>query len=78
VWKETPDISAASGDSYLLRIAADLRAAHGSGYDEAIRELTHLASLPPTGLTDAEMAESQADVAALDTFFGTPGVSPNS
>jgi hypothetical protein len=42
-----------------------------------IAELNQLASLPPTGDTPAQTAEAQADVAALDTFFNTPGFQPD-
>lgn len=77
LWKQTASISAASGHSYLLQIAKDLEAAGDSSYATPIRALNELASMPPTGLTDAQMAEAQADVAALNQFFGTPGLVPN-
>ena len=77
VWKQTPLVGAAFVSGYLLRAAADLRAAHAAGYAAAIRELTDLASIPVTGDTAAQMAQAQADIAALDRFFGTPGMTPN-
>ena len=77
IWKQTPLVAAVSAGGYLLRAAADRRAADAAGYAAAIRELTDLASIPETGDTAAQMAQAQADVAALDRFFGTPGLTPN-
>jgi hypothetical protein len=40
--------------------------------------LTNLAGIPETGLTSAQMAKAHADIAALDSFFGTPGLALSS
>ena len=73
VWEQIPAVVLAYQSRFYLRAAADLRAAGGTGYAAAIRKLTDLASLE-TGLTSAQMARAQADLVALDSFFGTPGL----
>jgi len=54
--------------------ADDLRAAASSRFDAAIRALTNLASIPPTGVTPAHSSQGNADVMALNRFFRTPGL----
>jgi hypothetical protein len=61
-------------DSYLAGAADDLKKADYSGYDTAISELIYLANLPVTNVTSAQQAKAHADVQALDSFFGTPGL----
>lgn len=71
-WKQSADAAAYDLSRYLLKAADDLRATGNSNYAAATRELKNLASLPETGDTPAQQA--QADVTALDRFFGTPGL----
>ncbi|HEY4463074.1 MAG TPA: hypothetical protein VGN41_10470 [Streptosporangiaceae bacterium] len=61
-------------NSYLFRAADDLRASSRPGYRPAINDLTYLAQLPLTNDTPAQQAQAHADLQALDSFFGTPGL----
>jgi hypothetical protein len=61
-------------NSDLLKAAGDLRGSGSSSYGAAISDLTYLASLPATNVPSAQEAKAQADVKALDRFFGTPGL----
>jgi hypothetical protein len=73
-WKLAASVSAAEMNNYLRRAAADLRASGRSSYGPAINDLTYLAQLPLTNDTPAQQAKAHADVQALDSFFGTPGL----
>jgi hypothetical protein len=48
-----------------------------SGYTTAVSELMALAAIPETDTTPQQQAEAQTDITALDTFFNTPGLTPN-
>lgn len=74
VWKQTQNVWRGYCRSFLLRAAADLRAAGESQYAPAIGRLANLASIPIRGLTPAQNNEGYADVEALNRFFGTPGL----
>jgi hypothetical protein len=81
-WMQTGSAPAAGVGSTLMQAASDLQSGLStdtgtSGYPTAISELTQLASIPETSDTPQQMAEAQALVAALDTFFNTPGFFPN-
>jgi hypothetical protein len=43
-------------------------------YPTQVAQLTQLMALPITGLTPAQIKVARADTAALDDFFGTPGL----
>jgi hypothetical protein len=73
-WKLAARTSAAEMNNYFLRAADDLRASGRSSYGPAINDLSYLAQLPATNDTPAQQAKAQADVRALDSFFGTPGL----
>lgn len=45
-----------------------------SGYLAAAQEVTQLSSLPDAMMNPTQQAEYDADTAALDSFFGTPGL----
>lgn len=77
-WKQSATAAAADVDRYLLQAASELKAAGGGGSSAAVKELTNLASIPETGTTPAQQAQARADVAALDRYFGTPGLVPAS
>jgi hypothetical protein len=74
-WKQSAAVSAANASRYLLAAADDLEAAGPSG-SAAVRQLRDLASIPETSTTAEQRARAMADVAALDRFFGTPGLTP--
>jgi hypothetical protein len=78
VWKQSAMTASASRSLYLRRAAADLTAAGNPRYAAAVQELMNLASIPETGLTSAQMAKAHADIRALDSFFGTPGLALSS
>jgi len=59
---------------YFQQAADDLRAASDPSYGKAIDELTYLEHLPATNDTPTQQANAHADVRALDSFFGTPGL----
>jgi hypothetical protein len=79
-WQSSATANSADQGGYWIKAATDLEAAVSAndagigGFGTAAHELRDLASLPNTGLTDAQIAEAHADVKALDTFFGTPGL----
>ncbi|MCU4185959.1 hypothetical protein K6U06_16430 [Acidiferrimicrobium sp. IK] len=56
-----------------LRIGETVDPGNTSGYPAAVGELVQLAGLPETGDTPAQMALAKSDIAALDSFFATPG-----
>lgn len=61
---------------YWNEAASDLESV-GAGieaYNEAIAELKQLVSIPETSDTPTQISESNNDVAALNTFFDTPGL----
>jgi hypothetical protein len=58
----------------FLKAASDLRQGSGTGYTKAENELTYLGNLPVTNVPSAQQAKASADVKALDSFFGTPGL----
>ena len=59
---------------YATQAADDLRASHCGSYKAAIDELEYLATIPGTDVTPEQEVKGKADVRALDTFFGTPGL----
>jgi hypothetical protein len=73
-WKSAAAANAATMNMYLLQAADDLRGSGYPGSGTAVDQLTYLASLPPTNNTPAQQANAHADVQALDSFFGTPGL----
>jgi len=79
-WQEGATVDAADQGLNWSRAATDLTNAVAAsatgtvGYATAAAELKQLASLPDAMQTPAQMAESISDVAALNTFFGTPGL----
>ncbi len=75
-WKQSASAAAANVSRYLLEAAGDLKSAGASGAGAAVRELTDLAAVPETGTTPAQRAQAKTDVAALDRFFKTPGLTP--
>lgn len=76
-WIQGASAISADQSQYLLQAATDLTGAvAGAGvdaasYQTAIAQLKQLASLPETSDTPAQKAEAQADVQALNAFFGT-------
>jgi hypothetical protein len=73
LWKSTATEPAVTVGATLTQIANLLPASDSS----EIAELQQLASIPPTGVTPAQMAEAQKDVSDLNVFFNTPGFTPN-
>lgn len=76
-WKQSARVAAANAGRCLRLAAADLQAAGGNGYAAAEKALMELAAIPETGTTRAQQAQARADVALLDGFFKTPGMTPN-
>jgi hypothetical protein len=79
-WKKgAQDIAAGQGGDWL-RAATDLQSGlvHDTGntsaYAGAIADLKYIASVPETDVPASEAAQEGADVAALNTFFDTPGL----
>ncbi len=75
-WENGAMAISADQDMYWNEAAADL-ASVGAGneaYNEAIAELKQLVSIPETSDTPTQISEAQNDTAALNTFFGTPGL----
>jgi hypothetical protein len=71
-WLALAGNPAAGLSAGYLQVAGDL-----PGSDAAqIAELTQLSQLPATTATPQQMQEEQADVAALNQFFKTPGFTP--
>ena len=73
-WKHAASTSEAEMNIYLTQAADDLRASHRSSYNAAISELVYLINTPLTDVPPARQAKAEADVRALDSFFGTPGL----
>ncbi len=79
-WIQGSSVISADLNSYLLRAASDLSSAITAGgintsqSQTAVGQLNQLASLPETSDTPAQMMEAHSDIAALDTFFNTPGL----
>ena len=73
-WKQAASTSEAEMNIYLTQAADDLRASHCSSYNAAISELVYLINTPLTDVPPARQAKAEADVRALDSFFGTPGL----
>jgi len=78
-WVAGASASSAAQNGYWSQAATDLHAAIAAGapsgsYTTAINELQQLESIPEMGATNAQVAEAQNDTAALNTFFGTPGL----
>lgn len=78
-WKQGDSADAASQGQYWLDAAYDLESAIETGepdpgYAGAESQLQALAAFPDTDVTSAQKAEIQADIAALNNFFGTPGL----
>ena len=73
-WKQAASTSAAEMNIYFERAAADLRASRDSSYNAAINELAYLINTPLTDVPHARQVKAEADIRALDSFFGTPGL----
>jgi hypothetical protein len=79
-WLEGATVDDADVGLYWRMAATDLNAAIAadptgtSGYATAVQELTQMASLPDAMLTPAQQTEERNDTAALNAFFGTPGL----
>ena len=73
-WKAAASAPVATMNGDLAQAAGDLRASGDSGYGTAVNDLTYLANLPATNVSATAQSEAQADVKALDSFFGTPGL----
>jgi hypothetical protein len=82
-WLASANVPAAIVGNNLTQAVADLNGGIStdggdtSGYAGAIEALTSLMSVPPTDVSPQLQAQAQADIAALDAFFNTPGLSPN-
>lgn len=76
-WVQGAASISADVNAYLLRAASDLTRAiasvgvNVSQYQAAVQKLKSLASLPETSDTPQQKAEAQADLKALNAFFGT-------
>ena len=73
-WKNAATANAATMGMYFHQAADDLRAANDPSYAKPIDELTYLEHLPATNDTPPQQANAHADVKALDSLFGTPGL----
>jgi hypothetical protein len=73
-WKQAASTSEAEMNIYFIRAADDLRASRDSSYNAAINELVYLINTPLTDVPHARQAKAEADLRALDSFFGTPGL----
>jgi hypothetical protein len=73
-WKQAASTSEAEMNIYFKRAADDLRASRDSSYSAAISELVYLINTPLTDVPHARQVKAEADVRALDSFFGTPGL----
>jgi hypothetical protein len=79
-WQQGATAISADQGKYWLTAAADLTAGevtdggNTSGYLAAITALGELAALPDAQQTPAQNAAFHADIAALNTFFNTPGL----
>jgi len=79
-WQQGATAISAEMGKYWLTAAAALTAGEvtdtgdTSGYLAAVKALTELASLPDAQQTPAQNAAFHADIAALNTFFNTPGL----
>ncbi len=67
-------VPAAFQNQYLTASACDLMSASDPAWQAPISELRQLAAIPISSETPAQMTQAQADVSALDAFFGTPGL----
>lgn len=74
-WKKAAQEPLATMNTYLARAASDLRAANDPRYATAISQLTYLANLPNSNDTARQQATGEKDHKALNSFFGTPGLS---
>jgi hypothetical protein len=80
LWQQGAADNAAVQSGDWLQAAADLTSGIStdggdtSGYSTAANELTDLASIPDTNDTATQAAQQQADITALDAFFGTPNL----
>jgi hypothetical protein len=80
VWQQGAVAISAYQGAYWGRAVADLNRAmsadpKGTSRDgAAVKELGQLEGLPETSETPAQMAEAKKDTAALNKFFGTPGL----
>jgi hypothetical protein len=72
--KEAAAAPSATMATYLHKSAEELKGGTCTGYGKAEGELSYLVSLPATDVSSAQTAQAQADVQALDGFFGTPGL----
>jgi hypothetical protein len=79
-WVQAASSISAEQGVYWVQAASDLSSAITAGgidafqYRTAIGQLQQLASIPETSDTPAQMMEAHSDVAALNTFFGTPNL----
>ena len=78
VWTEVPNTELSVMSSAWATIISDL--VPNSAFPQQISELQQLETIPFSGGlsedTPAQQAEAQADLAALNTFFGTAGIEP--
>jgi hypothetical protein len=72
-WQYGATVSSADQGSYWTS-AEQALAADGSEYAAEVAELQNLISLPDANQTPAQNAAYHHDIAALDTFFATPGL----
>jgi hypothetical protein len=73
-WEQGSKADAADQGQYWQAAEKDLIASDNASYASAIADLKQLVALPDAMETPAQQAESHSDVAALDEFFGTPGL----
>jgi hypothetical protein len=79
-WENGATVDSAHQGIYWTNAATDLTRAAGAGapnasaYATADQELRQLVSLPDAMQTPVQNAEFRREVAALNTFFGTPGL----
>ena len=80
LWQAAAAVDSADQGSYwsegsnVLDSTVSAGASGTSGFSTAASELARLAALPDAMQTAAQNAEYHADIAALNTFFGTPGL----
>ena len=71
-WIAGSKVIAAQTNLYLAKAEYWLKVA--TIYPTQVAQLAQLRSLPITGLTPAQIKTARADTAALNSFFGTPGL----
>lgn len=71
-WKDAAEAPMATVNTDIQRAADALQGE--PSYAKEVKELSYLAGLPASGLTDDQVAQAHTDTVDLDTFFGTPGL----